>query len=126
MFFGIPERKEPEKRRDTQRALYEFIENVLDFDDHVNNIEFQRVHRIGKANSNEPRATIARFLPFSDREKVLRAGFKINKNTNFKVLEDYPQEITTRRRAQMSKLMEVKKKGKKVSFSKKEPKKLYI
>lgn len=87
---------------------------------------FQRVHRIGKVNSNKPRAIIARFQHFSDRESVLRAGFKINKNTNFKVLENYPQEITTRRRAQMSKLMEVKKKGEKVSFSKKEPEKLYI
>ena len=124
-FFGIPERKE-ENGGDTQKALYDFIEKVLDFGDPVNNIEFQRVHRIGKVNSNKPRAIIARFLRFSDREKVLRAGFKINKNTNFKVLEDYPQEIITRRRAQMSKLMKAKKKGKKVSFSKKEPDKLYI
>ena len=30
--------------------MYEFIENVLDFDDPVNNIVFQRVHRFGKAN----------------------------------------------------------------------------
>ena len=64
-FFGIPER-ENENRGDTQKALYEFIENVLDFD----------VHPIGKAKTNKPRAIIARFLCFSDREKVLRTGFK--------------------------------------------------
>ena len=40
---------------------------------------------------------------------MLRAGFQLNKDTDFKILEDFPQEIINRRRSQMSRLMEAKK-----------------
>ena len=49
------------------------------------NIEFQRVHRLG----NQPRSDgsgrmiIARFLRYSDREKVIRCAYKL-KGTDFK------------------------------------------
>jgi len=72
----------------------------------ANRIEFQRVHRIGKVKPEKPRPIIARFLRFSDRERVVRAGFQLNKDTGFKILEDFPQEIINRRRSQKSRLME--------------------
>ena len=44
---------------------------------------------------------------------VLRASFHL-RDTEIKVLEDYPQEIIERRRKQMSKLKEAKRNGMKV------------
>ena len=111
-FFGIPERKE-ENGGDTQKACMISLRTSSTL-----------MILLTTSSFNEFIVLVRRIRII--REKVLRAGFKINKNTNFKVLEDYPQEIITRRRAQMSKLMEAKKKGKKVSFSKKEPDKLCI
>ena len=129
-FFGIPETETTSSAEqdggDTHKVLCQFINNVLGFEDPANRIEFQRVHRIGKVKPEKPRPIIARFLRFSDRERVLRAGFQLNKDTGFKILEDFPQEIINRRRSQMSRLMEAKKAGKKVSFSRSEPDKLYI
>ena len=129
-FFGIPETETTfsaeQDGGDTHKVLCQFINNVLGFEDPANRIEFQRVHRIGKVKPERPSPIIARFLRFSNRERVLRAGFQFNKDTGFKILEDFPQEIINRRRSQMSRLMEAKKAGKKVSFSRSEPDKLYI
>ena len=42
------------------------------------------------------------------------------------ILQDFPHEIIERRRKQMPKLKEAKKRGQKVSLSKSEPDKLFI
>ena len=96
-FFGIPETETTSSAEkdggDTHKVLCQFINNVLGFEDPANRIEFQRVHRIGKVKPEKPRPIIARFLRFSDRERVLRAGFQLNKDTGFKILEDFPQRM---------------------------------
>ena len=48
------------------------------------------------------------------------------KGTEYMILQDFPHEIIERRRKQMPKLKEAKKRGQKVSFSKSEPDKLFI
>ena len=68
---------------------------------------------------------ISPFLRYQDRETVLCAGFGL-KDTEYMILQDFPQEIIERRRKQMPKLKEAKKRGQKVSFSKSEPDKLFI
>ena len=96
-FFGIPETETTSSAEqdggDTHKVLCQFINNVLGFEDPAKRIEFQRVHRIGKVKPEKPRPIIARFLRFSDSERVLRAGFQLNKDTGFKILEDFPQEF---------------------------------
>ena len=89
-------------------------------------IDLQRVHRLGKPVAGKIRPIIARFLRYPDREKVLRASFGLNRATEIKVLEDFPKEIIERRRKQMPKLKEAKKKRLKVAISKAEPDKLFI
>ena len=83
------------------------------------------MHRIGKSVRGKPRPILARFLRYQDRETVLRAGFGL-KDTEYMILQDFPQEIIERKRKQMPKLKEAKKGGQKVSFSKSEPDKLFI
>ena len=128
-FFGIPEKEasasEGKDAVGSVDVLGEFLHEVLGFGDPKRNMEFQRVHRIGKSVRGKPRPILARFLRYQDRETVLRAGFGL-KDTEYMILQDFPQEIIERRRKQMPKLKEAKKRSQKVSFSKSEPDKLLL
>ena len=128
-FFGIPENEasasEGKDAIGTIDVLCEFLHNVLGFGDPKRNMEFQRVHRIDKSVRGKPRPILARFLRYQDRETVLHAGFGL-KDTGYMILQDFPQEIIERRRKQMPKLKEAKKRSQEVSFSKSEPDKLFI
>ena len=57
------------RTRTQRKTLYNFLETELGIED-ARRIEFQRVHRVGKEKRNpmEPRAIIARFLRYPDRE----------------------------------------------------------
>ena len=132
-FDGIPERRmqvllngQERSMDDTHGQLVDFLQNVLEVED-APNIEFQRVHRLG----NQPRSDgsgrmiIARFLRYSDREKVIRCAYKL-KGTEFKIYEDIPKELHDLRKPQMKKLKDARKEGKKAYFSRSEPDKLFI
>mgnify|MGYP000011216211 CR=1 FL=1 len=130
-FFGIEEREtgansKDSEKVDTRDILIDFLENGLGLDNPAEEIELQRVHRLGKPVAGKIRPIIARFLRYPDRERVLRASFRLSRESEIKVLEDYPKEIIERRRKQMPKLKEAKKSGLRVAFSKLEPDKLYI
>ena len=106
-FFGIPESEaSASERKDavgTIDVLCDFLKGVLGFEDPKKNMVFQRVHRIGKSVRGKPRPIFARFLLYRDRETVLRAGFEL-RDTEYMILQDFPQEIIERRRKQMPKL----------------------
>lgn len=131
-FEGIPElfetatRQNTSSNEDTKKVLADFMENVLGIED-ANDIEFQRVHRMGKSrmDRNGSRTIIARFLRFPDREKVFKCGRKL-KGTEYKMYEDIPKELHELRKKQMDKLKQARKDGKRAFFSKTEPDKLYI
>ena len=83
-FEGIPEVVQhrntiSNRSEDTECVLVDFLENVLGIED-AKSIEFQRVHRLGKAKNdsgNGGRSIIARFLRFSDRERVFKQGRRL-------------------------------------------------
>ena len=110
----------------TKAVLTDFLERVLGIED-AQDIEYQRVHRMGKPRkeSGRERIIIARFLRFSDRERVLKRGRKL-KETGYKMYEDLPKEIHEMRKLQMEKLKNARKDGKRAYFSRSEPDKLYI
>ena len=120
-FEGIPETPESLdlQREDTRQVLG--IEDAQD-------IEFQRVHRMGKRKlieGNSCRMIIARFLRFPDRERVLKHGRKL-KDTSYKMYEDIPRELHDLRKLQMKRLNKAREEGKHANFSKSQPDKLYI
>ena len=120
-FAGIP-KNEGESQEDTRRILVEFLSNQLGFY-HPEEIEFQRLHRIGK-KGDRPGMIIARFLRYADRERVMKNAFKL-KETDFKIFEDLPKELFSLRKKYLPAFYEAKKAGKKALFSKSEPDKLY-
>ena len=114
-------------KEDTKEVLVNFMENVLEIED-AKDMEFQRVHRIGKprnVNGNGSRTIIARFLRFKDRERVFKCGRKL-KDTGYKMYEDIPKELHDLSKAQMNKIKKARQEGKLANFSKSEPDKLYI
>ena len=131
-FEGIPEvvettdQQNATSNEDTKKVLANFMENVLGIED-AKDIEFQRVHRMGKPRmvGNRTRTIIARFLRFPDRERVFKCGRKL-KGTDYKMFEDIPKELHELRKQQMDKLKQARKDGKRAFFSKTEPDKLYI
>ena len=90
-------------------------------------IEFQRIHRIGKVAepAGRPRMIIAHFLRYTDREYVKRQAFKL-KGTDFTIYDDIPKELVKERKKLMPLLHQAKKAGKKAVFSKAESDKFYV
>ena len=115
------------QREDTRQVLVDFMQSVLGMED-AQDIEFQRVHRMGKPKlieGNSCRMIIARFLRFPDRERVLKRGRKL-KDTSYKMYEDIPRELHDLRKLQMKRLKKAREEGKRANFSKSQPDKLYI
>ena len=123
-FYGIEE--DPEGAEDTRQVLIDFLQSELDIDD-ASDIEFQRVHRIGRFNQQapKPRQIIAGFLRYPDRERVMSNAKKL-KGKNFGISADLPKEIVDRRKKVLPNFFAAKKAGKSAYFSRAEPDKLFI
>ena len=72
---------------DAKEVVYRFLERELKMED-VRQIEFQRIHRIGKKSSRYTRPVIARFLRFQHREVVFNAVREMRDSLEVKVLAD--------------------------------------
>lgn len=122
-FLGISESASTEEN--TKEVVYNFLERELELED-ARDIEFQRVHRIGKKTSGTSRPIIARFLKFPERQRVFKRALEVKDESEVKVYADYPKEIQERRKKQWPKMKRAREEGKLASFSKKEPDKLFI
>ena len=68
-FFGI--KKKADTEEEAREVLVGFLKTGLGIEN-ADQIEFQRVHRVGKrvSSNGKPRQIIARFLKYSQREDV--------------------------------------------------------
>ncbi|XP_078351848.1 uncharacterized protein LOC144636502 [Oculina patagonica] len=124
-FFEIEEAGTAEE--DTREVLVDFLKAELGMEN-ADEIEFQRVHRIGKRPDSideKPRQIIARFLRYPDREKIMSNARKL-KGKGFGISADLPKEIMERRKKKMQQFKKAKEDGKPAYFSRAEPDKLYI
>ncbi|XP_073229677.1 uncharacterized protein [Porites lutea] len=123
-FFGIKE--EADMEEDAREVLVGFLKTELGMKN-ADQIEFQRVHRVGKrvSSSGKPRQIIARFLKYPQREEVMSNARKL-KGKNFGISPDLPSEILERRKKKMKQFKQAKKDGKTTFFSRAEPDKLFI
>ena len=122
-FLGFPEATSNEEV--TSETVCQFLERELELEG-VRDIEFQRVHRIGKKKAGAVRPIIARFLRFPDRERIFRRALEVRDVTEVRVFTDLPKEIQERRKKHWPKLKKAREEGKVASFDRKEPDKLYI
>ena len=111
-FFNIPEEK-GESFQSSENVLRRFMEVELKVSKKDSTeISLERVHRIGKFNSNnsKPRPLIAKFTFPKDKEFVL-AQTKNLRGTNFAVARDFPKEIVEKRKLLVPILKDAKKSG---------------
>lgn len=121
---GIPESREDTGVEDTAKVLVDFMANELNVSNAAD-IDFQRVHRLGKPKDKGPRAIIARFLKYPDKERILSLG-KHLRDKDIHMFSDYPEEIQRLRKRQLKKLKDTKHTRERVAFSKSKPDLLYI
>ena len=75
--LGIPESMDIEKT--PAKSVYRFFEMELEIEN-ARDIEFQRVHRIGKKKVGVHRPIIVRFLRFPDRERVFKKALELKED----------------------------------------------
>ena len=83
-------------------------------------IELQRVHRLGKATRERasPRPIIARFLRYPDVTLVKKAAYKRSKGSKGGVVDDIPRKWHKIRKEKASIVKDARAKGKKVYWRK--------
>ena len=103
VFYGLTEAPKGEPDN-TESKLKDFLKHELSFDnpETVNNIVFDRVHRLGRPRrdqSSYPRPIVAKFERYRDRELIRNAGRELNdKNNGYNIREQFPPEIEARRK----------------------------
>ncbi|XP_071511127.1 uncharacterized protein [Diadema antillarum] len=120
VFIGVPEAE----NENVESVLAKLLSEKLQIPrEEVEQIEYQRVHRLPAAA--RPRPIKARFLKYKQREMVLRNA-KHLKGTPIYITEDLPRRVRRERQSQLPALKTARAAGKLAYFSRAEPWKLYV
>ena len=105
VFTGVPE----QPNEDTEKPVTNKISQKMGI---TRQIQFERVHRMGKkeAENRRPRAVVAKFTYYKDREMVRKTSNRL-KGTRIGVHEQFGQETAEKRRKLMPKMKEAREKG---------------
>ena len=97
-FFGISD-SEQESREDTEAVLRNFLhKEVILSKKHLDDIEFERVHRIPtrvreKKINQHPRPIIAKVSFFKDKQQIKSHIKHLPRGKSFGVADDFPKEV---------------------------------
>jgi DNA repair exonuclease SbcCD ATPase subunit len=109
IFGNIPEADQGE---DTERVVRNFlVEKMKIAQSIVDEIQFERVHRMGYKQGIRPRKIVAKFNRFKEREHV-RKQSKTLTGTDYFIHEQFPREVNDKRRKLMPQLKDARKAGK--------------
>ena len=122
---GIKEEK-GETWEQSENLVVTKIRELLHIDE---DLKVERAHRVGRPryakrshdgskvkDEPQPRPIVARFESWKQKEKVIKAARAI-KPTNIMFLDDYSQRTLERRRMQIPKLIDARKRGKLAFFA---------
>ena len=90
LFTGIAE----EQRENTEDVIRNLIKNTLGIRDQI---DFERVHRIGPNSSRQPRTIVAKFSRYKDREAVRNNASRL-KGTQIGIHEQFCKSVNHRRK----------------------------
>lgn len=113
LFSNITE-SEGESPVDSEQILRDFmIEKLKMAQDMVNQIKFERVHRMGQKQDQPAysRMIVAKFCNYKDREIVRKQSSNLS-STNYYISEQFPKEIVARRKSLIPQLKAAKQQGK--------------
>lgn len=113
LIFGNINEAPTEEHDETEKKLRLFLVEKMKLAQHmVEEMQFERVHRMGQKMVGKSRNIVAKFSLFKERE-IVRKQWKPLQGTGYFVYEQFPKEINDRRRKLLPKLKEAKKAGKK-------------
>ena len=116
LFGNIPEIKD-ERNEDTESALRQFVVDKLKIaQERVNSMNLERVHRIGEIRPGSTRKMVCKFNRFTDRELVRKQRSTLE-GSEFYLHEQFPQEVTDKRRKLVPRMKEAKSQGKRAWIS---------
>jgi hypothetical protein len=111
VFGNIPEAP-TEDSDETEKNLRNFMhEKMKVASEIVDAIKFERVHRMGPKGNGRCRKIVAKFTLFKERE-MIRKQWKTLESTPFFVHEQFPREVSDKRRLLLPKMKEARKQGK--------------
>ena len=103
VFYGLMEA--PQGTADnTESKLRDFLKHELELEepDKVNDIVFDRVHRLGRPRRDQqvnPRPIVAKFERYKDREFIRQCSRDLNEKKNdYFIREQFPPEIRAKRK----------------------------
>lgn len=97
VFYNIKEASEGVE--DTKAVLRGFLREEMRIGaEDMQQINFDRVHRVGAKNRNQPRIIVAKFNPGFGKDIVLRHGKNLDRAKNYGVNEQLPQELEQRKK----------------------------
>ena len=95
----------------TEDVLRDFLTNRMNFaSDLVKELKFERVHRMGERRVNKTRPIVAKFNLFKEREMVRKSGSAL-KGTKYYIHEQFPKEVSDKRRKLVPLMKEARRKG---------------
>ena len=107
IFSNIPESKD--QHEDAEASIREFLVQRMKFaQDIIENIKFDRVHRMGPTGEGIDRNIVAKFAFFKERELVRRNSRVLNIAGLF-VYEQFPKEVNDKRRKLIPRMKEEQK-----------------
>ena len=93
IFSGIPE---GDQNENCESVVRDFLRNNMGVNDI--DIVIERSHRLGGWQRGKNRPIVTKFLNFKDKETIRQAAPKTLRNTGYGVNEQFPKEITDKRK----------------------------
>ena len=114
LFYNFKEER-GETDQQCMEKLYRLMENELALQN-ARDIQFHRVHRVGRFNRNKTRPIVAKFAFYPDHERV-RGAAKNLEGTSYSIGQQFPKEIQDRRRRLVPIMKKAKEEGKQAFIS---------
>jgi hypothetical protein len=112
LIFANIEEAPTETSDDTENTLRTFLTDKMKLaQKFVDELQFERVHRMGAKTDRHGRKIVAKFSLFKEREYV-RKQWRTLQGSNYFVHEQFPKEVNDKRRKLVPKLKEAKQAGK--------------
>ena len=92
LFYNVAENKE----ENTTEIVYNILESHFGLEN-SKEIKIDRAHRMGRKIKGKPRAIVAKFIYFSDKQRILMNAKKL-KGTGIAISEQFPEEIVSIRK----------------------------
>ncbi|XP_070378419.1 uncharacterized protein [Dermacentor albipictus] len=109
MVFGIPEGEKETTEELSTKVLTDLFDKQLNVSLHT----VERIHRIGKRQSKQPRPVILKLYDSREKLKVYKNCKKL-KGTGISIADDYSKETVTKRKLLWNSAQDERKQGKRV------------